>query len=213
MSPIVALEPPAGLNLTNTTNPKKTDQITRARGNEEAAKIDSQKDAEARVRRAEIESEAARWAIPPFGALGSHSQLKKILGGTLSCICRVEFKFVLPSSLVNQHSSAKRHYSRCLRSTSGRSFANGRCEWIPPPHSYCSSMSSWVWWNVPTEKVLHRGALQPYNIDNNYECFIRASATVKQAFVLSRQYTLNTPFSPRPMAVNVGRIRGRAGSH
>lgn len=35
-------------------------QITRAQGNEEAAKIDSQTEAEARVRRAEIESEAAK---------------------------------------------------------------------------------------------------------------------------------------------------------
>lgn len=46
-------------------------QITRARGSEEAAKIDAQKEAEARVRRAEIESEAARydaigWDDKPF---------------------------------------------------------------------------------------------------------------------------------------------------
>ena len=33
-------------------------KITRARGNEAAAKIDSQKEAEERVRRAEIEAEA-----------------------------------------------------------------------------------------------------------------------------------------------------------
>lgn len=36
------------------------EQITRAQGNEEAAKIDAQKEAEARVRKAEIESEAAK---------------------------------------------------------------------------------------------------------------------------------------------------------
>lgn len=38
----------------------RTEQITRAQGNEEAAKIDAQKEAEARVRQAEIESEAAK---------------------------------------------------------------------------------------------------------------------------------------------------------
>lgn len=35
-------------------------QITRARGSEEAAKIDAQKEAEARVRRAEIDAEASK---------------------------------------------------------------------------------------------------------------------------------------------------------
>lgn len=35
-------------------------QVTRAQGNEEAAKIDAQKEAEARVRRAEIAAEATK---------------------------------------------------------------------------------------------------------------------------------------------------------